>query len=281
MAAGSIRNLWREFVSQPRTTLRKFADWQAREAVVTAALHADKHKKDGLRGFEADYRSFLALSENAGRSLSINPQDFWPCIDDRSPQTTFDRHYLYHPAWAARILARTRPEKHVDVSSILDFCAIVSAFIPVDFYDFRPARIDLSNLNTGATDLSQLQFSDASIVSLSCLHVIEHVGLGRYGDTLDPNGDMTAIRELTRVLAPGGNLLVAVPVGRPRIQFNAHRIYDFAVFRDYFAPLELVEFALIPDDEVPDGLIYDPPSELVNAQAYGCGCYWFRKSGVT
>jgi hypothetical protein len=63
------------------------------------------------------------------------------------------------------------------------------------------------------------------------MHVIEHIGLGRYGEALDPDGDLKAIRELVRVLAAGGNLLVVVPVGRPRIQFNAHRIYDYVEFR--------------------------------------------------
>lgn len=279
MLSGSIRNLWMQFVAQPRSTLRKLADWQAQEAVVSAAVDAERRKKDSLRDFEADYRKFRTLSESAGRTLSIDPKDFWPCIDDKSPETAFDRHYLYHPAWAARVLARTRPERHVDISSILNFAAIVSAFVPVEFYDFRPARVDLANLRSGAADLLRLQFPDASIASLSCMHVIEHIGLGRYGDPLDPDGDRKAIGELMRVLAPGGNLLVAVPVGRPRIQFNAHRIYDFAEFRGHFAGLDVVEFALITDEEVACGLIYDPPVELVNAQAYGCGCYWFRKPG--
>lgn len=110
------------------------------------------------------------------------------------------------------------------------------------------------------------------------MHVIEHIGLGRYGDPLDVEGDLKAIREfreLVRVLAPGGSLMVAVPVGRQRVQFNAHRIYDFRVFRSYFSGLDLVEFALITDE--PDGLIFDPAPKLVDQQEYGCGCYWFRK----
>jgi SAM-dependent methyltransferase len=109
------------------------------------------------------------------------------------------------------------------------------------------------------------------------MHVIEHLGLGRYGEPLDPNADIKAIRELVRVLAPGGNLLVAVPVGRPRIRYNAHRIYDFSEFRNYFVGLEMVEFALIPDGDATEGLIYNPPDGVVGAQNYACGCYWFKK----
>ena len=192
-------------------------------------------------------------------------------------ETAFDRHYVYHPAWAARVLAQTRPARHVDISSILGFSTVLSAFIPVDFYDVRPAPLNLGDLHVGAADLLQLPFDDNSIPSLSCMHVIEHIGLGRYGDQIDPDGDIKAIRELVRVLSPGGDLLIATPVGRRRVCFNAHRVYDHQDFAELFAGLDLVEFALIPDGAVADGLLYDPPAELVRAQEYGCGCFWFKK----
>ena len=199
-----------------------------------------------------------------------------PHLSDRASSTPIDRHYTYHPAWAARVLARTRPEKHVDISSIVSFSAIISAFVPVEFYDFRPAPIEIDGLLAGAADLTKLSFADDSIESLSCMHVIEHIGLGRYADPLDPDGDLKAISELVRVLAPGGDLLVATPVGRPRVVFNAHRVYDHETFARYFAPLELVEFALI-EEGGEGGLIVAPPPERVRAELYGCGCFWFRK----
>jgi len=227
--------------------------------------------------FRKEFDEFARLSNSTGRRLAIGWDDILPCLDDRREDTPFDRHYLYHPAWAARVLARTRPGRHVDISSTLHFSAILSAFIPVDFYDIRPADISMDNLTSGAANLLKLPFDDGAIESLSCMHVIEHVGLGRYGEPLDPDGDLKAVRELTRVLAPGGTLLIAVPVGRPRIQFNAHRVYDHANFRDYFAGLELMEFALIRDRAQGEGFLLNPPDELVRAESYGCGCYWFRK----
>src|SRR5215471_14523587 len=101
---------------------------------------------------------------------------------------------------------RPRPDYHVDISSIVNFSAIVSAFIPVDFYEYRPASVTLSNFHSGKADLLRLPFSDMSLGSVSCMHVIEHIGLGRYGEALDPDGHLKAIRELVRVLAAGGNL---------------------------------------------------------------------------
>jgi hypothetical protein len=45
------------------------------------------------------------------------------------------------------------------------------------------------------------------------MHVVEHVGLGRYGDPIDANGDAQAIKELKCVLWPGGVLYFVVPTG--------------------------------------------------------------------
>jgi hypothetical protein len=266
-----------QFASHPRSNLTKWDLWRKQEGKIRQFIETDRKKSEAMTRCEAEFRVFQALSAQDGNRLPVSEDDLYPCLEDRSATSSFDGHYTYHPAWAARILARTRPAKHVDISSILSFCAVVSAFLPVEFYDFRPAPIKLDNLSSGAADICGLQFPDASIPSLSCMHVIEHIGLGRYGDALDPSGDLKAVRELVRVLAPGGNLLVVVPVGKPRVQFNAHRVYDSAVFRDYFSDLELVEFALISDD-AGDGLIVNPPADLVNAQSYGCGCFWFRKS---
>lgn len=233
----------------------------------------EEHAEDQFAGELAEFRAKNAAS---GARLPLRDEDLLPQLGDRTDNTPFDRHYLYHPAWAARILERTRPKEHVDVGSILQFGTMVSAFVPTRFFDFRPAPLELSGLSSGAADLTALPFPDGSISSLSCMHVLEHIGLGRYGDPIDPEGDLKAIRELVRVLAPGGDLLVVTPVGRKRIQFNAHRIYDHEEFASYFAPLELVEFALI--EELGErGPIVNPSAELVRAQSYGCGCFWLKR----
>jgi hypothetical protein len=234
-----------------------------------------QQRKEALRTFRDEFDQFVGMAGSAPR-LPLGVGDINPQLSDRASVTPIDRHYTYHPAWAARVLARTRPEKHIDISSIVSFCAVVSAFIPVEFYDFRPAPVQLDGLYVGAADLTQLHFPSDSIASLSCMHVIEHIGLGRYGDPLDPDGDLKAIGELVRVLAAGGDLLVATPVGRPRVAFNAHRVYDHEAFARYFAPLELVEFALI-EELGESGLVVAPPPERVQMESYGCGCFWFRK----
>ncbi len=211
-------------------------------------------------------------SRFSAKSYSLNPQ-----LNDNTKNTGFEPHYLYHPAWAARVLATIQPEKHIDISSTINFCAVISAFFPVEFYDYRPANIKLSNLITGQQDLTKLSFESGSIQSLSCMHTLEHIGLGRYGDPIDYDGDLKAIAELKRVVAPNGNLLIVVPVGKPKIEYNAHRIYAYHQICEYFKPLKLVEFSLVPDDYEAHGLVINATENDADAQAWGCGCFWFRK----
>src|SRR5262245_35638182 len=127
-----------------------------------------------------DFRFFR--KQIADQRFVLRWRDRLAFIDDRTANTPFDRHYIYHPAWAARVLARTRPAMHVDISSTLHFCSIVSAFVPVKFYDYRPAALCLRDLSTEFADLLALPFPDGSVASLSCMHTVEHIGLGRYGD---------------------------------------------------------------------------------------------------
>lgn len=227
--------------------------------------------------FLREFRRFQKLPGNGDGRFALRWEDRYPCLNDKTSNTDFDRHYIYHPAWAARVLAKTRPEVHIDISSSLHFCTLVSAFIPVKFYDYRPANLQLSNLTSEAADLHALPFEDESIASLSCMHVVEHIGLGRYGDPLDPQGDLKAISELKRVLARGGSLLFVVPTGKPKLMFNAHRIYSYELVMNSFAELALEEFALVPDSAQDGDLIFGATREMADAQNYGCGCFWFKK----
>ena len=109
------------------------------------------------------------------------------------------------------------------------------------------------------------------------MHVIEHIGLGRYGDPIDPTGDIKAISELIRILAPKGRLFFVVPIGKSRIEFNAHRIYDKAQILTLFSKLNILDFTLIPDCGKDGGLVKNPPESLLSKQVTACGCFLFEK----
>jgi hypothetical protein len=122
--------------------------------------------------FKRDFNYYKSLSDS---HLSlIRWKDRYPCLNDRTSTTSFDRHYVFHTAWAARVLARTFPKEHMDISSSLYFVSLVAAFVPIQFYDYRPADFNLSRLQSDAADLLALPFPDASVSSISCMHVIEH-----------------------------------------------------------------------------------------------------------
>lgn len=207
--------------------------------------------------------------------FETNWKDRYLIFNEATISTDFDAHYLYHTAWAARILAKKLPNIHIDISSDVRFVTLVSAFIPIKFYDYRPVNFNLSNLSSEFGDLMSLPFETNTIESISCMHVIEHIGLERYGDPLDGKGDIKAINELIRVLKFGGNLYFVTPVGSvAKIQYNAHRIYTYKMVLSMFKELKLENFSLITDD---GKFINDANEMLANNQKYGCGCFLFTK----
>jgi SAM-dependent methyltransferase len=234
-------------------------------------------ERNRMKGFRDSYESFRQSEKKSSPRFSLNESDLFPCLDDNSTNTGFDRHYVFHVAWAVRIVKAINPAFHTDISSSLYFCTTLSAFIPVKFYDYRPAQLDLDQLSSESADLTKLSFADNSLDSLSCLHTIEHIGLGRYGDPIDYDGDLKAIAELKRVVKPGGSLLFVTPVGKPKIMYNAHRIYSYDQIIASFEGFELKEFSLVPDREADGGLIRNATKELSDKQHYGCGCFWFVK----
>jgi hypothetical protein len=211
----------------------------------------------------------------AGRSgIPAPASDLYPCLADATLKTRFDPHYFFQAAWLARKLAASRPSVHTDIGSDVGMVGVISAFVPVEFLDIRPLDVALSGLASRKDDLSGLALASGSVASLSCLHVIEHIGLGRYGDPLDPDGHVKAAGELLRVLAHGGDLYVSVPVGRERVCFNAHRVFSAAAVKELFATLELQEFALVDDAGR-----FAPGAEAAAAEAqeYACGLFHFVK----
>jgi len=200
--------------------------------------------------------------------------DSYPCLVDWTPTTPFDPHYFYQGAWLARHVAAKRPARHVDVGSSVLTLSVLSAQTEVLFVDYRPLAAGLPGLAAIGGDIKRLPFADASIASLSCLHVIEHIGLGRYGDPLDARGSHRAAAELARVLAPGGRLYLSVPIGRERTCFNAHRVFAPETVVGMAVPLRLESFALVDDaGRFRDGA----PLERARDLDYGCGMFELAK----
>jgi hypothetical protein len=132
--------------------------------------------------------------KRAASSQNVLFRDTYPCLTDRVKTTPFDPHYFFQAAWLARRLQERRPSFHVDIGSSAMMINLLSASMKTVFVDYRPLQARLSNLSSLAGDIVRLPFRDASIASLSCLYVIEHVGRGRYGDPLSSVGSQLAAR---------------------------------------------------------------------------------------
>ena len=238
-------------------------------------LYDERKSKEArvLGLFRDEFNDFLNTSKN--RRFDTFWEERNPWLNDKTTTIGFDRHYVYHTAWATLIVKQINPENHIDISSFVYFPALLSAFIPVTYYDFRKPELELSNVQAGQADLTALPFASNSVYSLSCMHTVEHIGLGRYGDPLDYEGDLKAINELKRVVAAGGHLLFVVPIGKSKIFFNAHRVYSYSQIIEYFSDMKLVEFTLIKEHS--GGLIQHAAQELADAENYACGCFWFQK----
>jgi SAM-dependent methyltransferase len=198
----------------------------------------------------------------------------FPCLADSTKRLPFDAHYFYANGWAMRRIVEASPARHVDIASLLTFGSLLAAHIPVLFVEYRPVAQRLSGLTSVAADITRLPFPDRSLSSMSSIHVIEHIGLGRYGDRLNPMGTRIAAAELSRVLAPGGQLYVAVPIGARSVWFNAHRVFQSVDVRDMFGELNLKEFSVVTDT----GDYFESVAlgDFDDCQ-YGCGMFLFER----
>lgn len=200
--------------------------------------------------------------------------DTYPCLSDGHPVHPYDSHYFYQDLWAAKRISCARPVRHIDVGSRLDFVAFLTTLTDVEAVDLRRLDVNVDGLKCTQGDVLELPYGTSSVGSLSCLHVAEHVGLGRYGDKLDPNGTKKACNELARILGPSGSLYFSVPVGVPRLCFNAHRIHSPEQIASYFESLKLVEFSAVSDD---GKYVENADLRTVAKSDYACGMFRFTK----
>jgi len=254
-----------------RLRIRAESAWQSSLAAVPAAQPQPEptFSSDEQR-FQHDLAAYRAMPGGE----SVRDEDLFPQLGDWREVHELDAHYFHQDTWAANRIAELRPAGHVDVGSRVDLVGFLTAMTEVTFVDIRPLQVDIERLTCVEGSILDLPFADQSLESVSCLHVAEHIGLGRYGDPLDPAGSRKAMAELQRVVAPGGHLLFSGPIGRPRVCFNAHRIHDPIAILELFGELELVEFAVV-DDAGRFARHRDPAA--CRELSYGCGMFLLRR----
>lgn len=218
----------------------------------------------------SDFASDLAAYKHMGGVVT----HLRPMLNDSEPEYSTDGHYNLMNRWAFQKIYRSGVVEHTDLASHVGLVTILSAIRVVNFVDLRDPGMSVASLRYIKGDLCALPFANGSEKSLSCLHVAEHIGLGRYGDKIDPDGFSKACREMVRVLAPGGNLYFAVPCGISSVVFNAHRVLAFHEVIEQFSSLRLESFTAMRSTGV---YCEDAPDSFLNDDPYGVGMFHFSK----
>jgi SAM-dependent methyltransferase len=232
-----------------------------------------------LVGVPRFLRDLAAYCREARADDSFRPslRELLPVMFEWGSQAGIAKgHYFHQDLWAARMIWHAMPRSHVDVGSRIDgFVAHLLVFTQVTVVDVRPVSSSVEGLTYVADDARYLaSFPSGSVESLSSLHAVEHFGLGRYGDSIDPAAWRSALRAYERVLSPGGRLYLGVPVGRQRLLFNAHRVFRPQTILEELSALRLVSFAAVDDNG--DLKLDASPRDYENAD-YACGLFEFAK----
>lgn len=227
------------------------------------------------------YQDLLLYKElNKRENFSVDDGNLWPVISDKYANAGTVRNYFWQDLWAAQLVISSGEREHFDIGSRLDgFIAhLLSAKIDVTMIDVRPFPTEIQGLHTIVDDAKTLhQIEDSSIKSLSALCSIEHFGLGRYGDSIDPEACFECFNNISRVLRKGGSLYLSLPVGKERVEFNAHRVFYPSTIIDCFDDMELIEFSSTADGKIEYNVgTHDFDNDSHNGE-YRYGLFHFKK----
>jgi hypothetical protein len=206
----------------------------------------------GMPAFVRNYRKFKKLLYKENSDFEIT--NFYPCPDDRFDYAgTLPGHYFHQDIYAANKIWENNPYKHVDIGSRIDgFVAHVASFREIEVFDIRILATKIINVkfvqaNLMSEDFSLVDYCD----SVSCLHVIEHFGLGRYNDPIEVNGHIKGLNNIYKLLKKGGKFYFSTPIGKQRIEFDAHRVFSLSYLLELIEPKYKIEsFAYIDDGDV-------------------------------
>lgn len=209
--------------------------------------------------------------------------NLFPCLHDMGEEAGSAKgDYFWQDLFVAQKIHKANPVKHVDVGSRLDgFVTHVASFREIEVFDIRPVISVIPQVVFRQADITDTsKITDDYCDSLSCLHALEHFGLGRYGDQINPNGYVVGLKNMVRLLKSGGIFYLSVPVGIECVEFNAHRIFNpiklMQLARE--VGLELTSFASYRTE---DSLrVSNNPAETIvdlAKQDYALGIFIFMK----
>lgn len=213
-------------------------------------------------------------------TFGYNPSDNFLFPLDRYQNSGTISSYLWQDLWAARHILRDRPARHYDIGSRMDgfITHLLAGGINVVTIDIRPFPVDLPGLTFVHADATNLEgLDEESIDSLSALCSLEHFGLGRYGDPIDPEACFKCFNAISRRIRRGGMLYVAVPIGREHLEFNAHRVFAPSTIANAFDSFELLEFSTCFNAEYRENEPLDKYDSVDSGRGERFGLFRFKK----
>ncbi|MCX7815977.1 MAG: DUF268 domain-containing protein [Syntrophales bacterium] len=237
-----------------------------------------------LKGLPWFIRDYLLIKKQAAASNMAFPfGKFYPCLEEKNAESgSASGHYFHQDLLVAQRIFLNNPLKHVDVGSRVDgFVAHVASFRPIEVLDLRDLHASIENVHFKKVDITDRNFSLRDYCdSLSCLHVLEHLGLGRYGDRIDYNGHLIGWENLYKMLTKGGKLYFSVPIGEQRIEFNAHRVFSLKYIMGMIDGLYRIDVFSFVDDSGDLHKNVALTDELIHKNLgchYGCGIFELTK----
>jgi hypothetical protein len=203
--------------------------------------------------------------------------------DRQSEAGSILKHYFIQDLFVAQKVIKNDPSYHVDVGSRLDgFVTHVASCLEIEVFDIRPLNISAPNIKFKKVDIvnEKRKLSQGYCESLSCLHTLEHIGLGRYGDEIDPVGHLKALKSLHKILKVGGMLYLSTPIGSQRVEFNSERVFSVEYLLSHIKEkFEVEKFHYIDDNEK---LHTNVPLDRKNTKDnfgchYGCAIFELKK----
>jgi hypothetical protein len=237
-----------------------------------------------LKGMPAFLKEYGEIRRQAGVSGKSFPfGKLCPRLQERDQESgILAEHYFYQDLYVARKVFQNNPARHVDIGSRIDgFVAHVASFREIEVLDVRDLHLDLPGICFTRADLSAKDFPLTDYCdSLSCLHALEHFGLGRYGDPVDYDGHLIGWENMFRMLKKGGKFYFSVPIGSQRIEFNAHRVFSFAYLLGLMEKrYDIDSFSYINDaqDFISDAVLDEASIHENFGCRYGCGIFEMTK----
>lgn len=218
--------------------------------------------------------------KNIREQFQVNRNNLWPVIGEKYAYAGVVGNYFWQDLWAARKVVQSGVKNHFDIGSRLDgFIAhLLSAGIDVTMIDVRKFPTEIEQLHTIVDDATSLrQISDESIESMSALCSLEHFGLGRYGDPINPESCFQCFDNIQKKLKKGGRLYIAVPVGKERVEFNAHRVFYASTIVKCFNSLHLEEFSCTVQGEIEYNVDLHEYDDDTHNGEYRYGLFSFTK----